>query len=196
MCAPLHTKSILLESDGSQLACGGRQKSKNMGSESRYQAWKNSWMRLGVKLQLQQSHTWVKSVVNWARKLLLKLLSRKKRMKKKKRTLTLTSSENISRLLQALPLGRRRKRLSGHRVGVVEPCGSKRQKHQRLMSLLLLHQWLSHQSVRLQGNSYRLQVISSLSILALIYVANFKFLSADEEDDQAWDDLFISLAKM
>ena len=93
----------------------------------------------------------------------------------------LTSSENVSRPLLVLPLGR--KRLSGHRVGVVELCKLRKNLYLPL-------------SVRLQRNSYRLQVISSLSILSLVSVTNSKSWSADEEDDQVWDDFSRVMQKM
>ena len=69
-----------------------------------------------------------KCVVNRPRNFLLNLPSRKKRTKKKKkRTLMFILSKNVRHPLQVLPLKRRR--LSGYRVGVVELCRLRMQKH-------------------------------------------------------------------
>ena len=49
--------------------------------------------------------------------------------------------------------------------------------------------------MKLKRSLYWLQVIPSISTLTLIFVTNSKSWSANEKDDLAWDDPFISYEK-
>jgi len=76
----------------------GKVEEQKHGKRVRYQASKNFWLSLRVKLQLQQAHAWVMWVVNWQKVAAIAALKEEEDEEEDENPDTL--SENLDHLLQ------------------------------------------------------------------------------------------------